>query len=251
MLQPVVLCGGSGTRLWPVSRKAFPKQFAELVGGRSLLSLTLDRVAPLAGSQGDVLCVGAAEHHFLLGDAVAAAGCRSTLILEPCPRSTAAAMALAALQAQDPQQLQLFCPADHHIPDADAFRGMVVRAQGTALAGAIVVFGVAPTFASTAYGYIERGAPHPHGGHRVVRFVEKPTADRAQQLLRGGHVDWNAGIFLCRADVLLEAMERHAPDILACCRDAMRDAHRAAGIVRPRAVPMQGCRSESIDDAVM
>ncbi|WBY00801.1 mannose-1-phosphate guanylyltransferase/mannose-6-phosphate isomerase [Ramlibacter tataouinensis] len=251
MIQPVVLCGGSGTRLWPLSRKAFPKQFIELFAGKSLLALTLERVAPLLDADGDIVCVGAEEHRFMLGDAVAGTGARATLVLEPCARNTAAAMLLAALQAPDPDRLQLFCPSDQHIPDAAAFAAMVRSGVAAAQQGAIVVFGVVPTHPSTAYGYIERAGPHAHGGHRVARFVEKPDAQRAQELMGNADVLWNAGIFLCKPGVLLQGMERHAPDILASCRQAMAGADRRGGLVRPDAAALRDCRAESIDVALM
>lgn len=251
MIQPVILCGGSGTRLWPVSRKAFPKQFVELFAGRSLLALTLERVAPLLDADEDLVCVGAEEHRFMLGEAVARSVGRATLILEPCARNTAAAMLLAALQAPDPERLQLFCPSDQHVPDRDAFVAMVRGGVPPAQQGAIVVFGVVPTHPSTAYGYIERAGPHEHGGHRVARFVEKPDARRAQELIASTDVLWNAGIFLCKPGVLLESVERHAPDILASCRLAMAGADRRGGLVRPDAAALRQCRAESIDVAVM
>ncbi|HYD74914.1 mannose-1-phosphate guanylyltransferase/mannose-6-phosphate isomerase [Ramlibacter sp.] len=250
MIQPVILCGGSGTRLWPVSRKAFPKQFVELVASKSLLDLTLERVAPLLEG-GEPVCVGAEEHRFLLRDAVKRTVGRALLILEPCARNTAAAMVLAALQAGEPDRLQLFCPADHHIPDAGAFAAMVRSGVAAAESGSIVVFGIVPTHPSTAYGYIERAEPHEHGGHRVARFVEKPDAQRAQALIDGADVLWNAGIFLCRPRILLQAVERHAPGILAACRQAMERAQRKDDTIRPDAAAMRGCESQSIDVAVM
>lgn len=251
MIQPVILCGGSGTRLWPVSRKAFPKQFVELFAGKSLLALTLERVAPLLDGGGDIVCVGSEEHQFMLGDAVARSVGHATLILEPCPRNTAVAMVLAALQAPDPDLLQLFCPSDHHIPDGAAFVAMVRDGAVAAQQGAIVVFGVVPTHPSTAYGYIERAGANEHGGHRVARFMEKPDARRAQHLIDNADVLWNAGIFLCKPWVLLEAVARHAPDILASCLRAMEGVDRRNGVVRPEAAALRDCRSESIDVAVM
>ena len=251
MIQPVVLCGGSGTRLWPVSRKAFPKQFVELVCGKSLLRLTLERVAPLLEAAEDLVCVGSEEHQFMLRDAVTGVAGKATIILEPCARNTTAAMVLAALQAPDPDRLQLFCPSDHHIPDGDAFVAMIRSGVAAAELGSIVVFGVVPTHPSTAYGYIERAGPHEHGGHCVARFVEKPDAQRAQELISGADVLWNAGIFLCRARVLLEAVGRHAPDILAACRHAMERALRQNGSIRPDADALRECRCDSIDVAVM
>jgi mannose-1-phosphate guanylyltransferase/mannose-6-phosphate isomerase len=250
MLQPVILCGGSGTRLWPLSRKALPKQFVPLIDGKSLLALTLERVALLDPAAG-VVCVCAEDHRFLVREAISAAGVAGTVILEPVARNTAAAMALAALQASSPQQLLLFCPSDHHIPDVAAFTAMVRGAMPCAQQGAIVTFGVLPAFPSTGYGYIDKGQARADGGHAVGKFIEKPAADKAQQLLLTGNVLWNAGIFLCRADTLLAALQQHAPDILASCREAMAAAAADQEFVRPAAAALEGCRSESIDYAVM
>ncbi len=250
-IQPVILCGGSGTRLWPLSRKAYPKQFVPLIGGRSLLALTLERLGALAQPGTGVLCVTGEEHRFLVHDAVQAVGQRGTVVLEPVARNTAPAMALAALRAASPEQLLLVCPADHHIPDAQAFARMVREAAPQAQAGKLVVFGVQPSFPSTAYGYIESGEALPQGGARVARFIEKPDAQRAAELLLGGRVLWNAGIFLVRADTLLQALQQHAPDILAACRQAMEAAKVDGDFVRPATEPLQACRSESIDYAVV
>lgn len=127
LIQPVVLCGGSGTRLWPLSRKSFPKQFAPLIDGCSLLQLTLQRTAQLGSGKTETLCVAADEHRFLVAEAMQAAGVAGRTILEPVARNTAAAMAIAALAAKTPTELLLFCPADHHIPDAAAFAATVQR----------------------------------------------------------------------------------------------------------------------------
>jgi mannose-1-phosphate guanylyltransferase/mannose-6-phosphate isomerase len=250
MVHGVVLCGGSGTRLWPLSRKAFPKQFVPLIDGKSLLSLTLERLKPITAGQG-VTCVGSEEHRFLLRESLEAAGLQGKILLEPHARNTAAAMTLAALAAASPSQLLLFCPCDHHIPDIAAFTAMVQAAAPAAQSGAIVTFGVMPSFPSTAYGYIERGEPRDHGGFRVARFIEKPDAALAEQLLLGGQVLWNAGIFLCQAETLLKAMALHAPDILASCTEAMRAPQADGNFVRPGASALEACRSESIDYAVM
>ena len=251
MIQPVILCGGSGTRLWPLSRKAFPKQFVPLIGGKSLIALTLERVGALADPRVGVLCVGSEDHRFMVAESMTASGVTGSVILEPSARNTAAAMALAALKAASPNQLMLFCPSDHHIPDAAAFAKMVKGAAACAEEGQIVTFGVVPTFPSTAYGYIERGAERADGGNAVSRFIEKPDAQRAQELLFAGNVLWNAGIFLCKASTLLAALEQHAPDILAQCRQAIEQAEADGIFVRPALAPLQACRSESIDYAVM
>ncbi len=258
---PVILCGGSGTRLWPLSRKSYPKQFVPLIGNKSLLRLTAERLALVAKATGGALmCVAAEDHRFLVADDLRAAGLGGDLLLEPAGRNTAAAMALAALQARgdgtaDP--LLLFCPADHHIPDAAAFARMVQQGVAAADAGAIVTFGVLPSFPSTAYGYIQQGAARADGSHAVARFIEKPKADAAQALLLQGDVLWNAGIFLARASVLLAAMQAHAADILTSCQAAMAGAatETAPGqgmrFVRPGKDAFLACRSQSIDYAVM
>ena len=250
LIQPVILCGGSGTRLWPLSRKAFPKQFVPLLGGKSLLQLTLERAAHLGSGVTGVLCVAADEHRFLVTEAMQAAKVGGTVILEPTARNTAAAMALAAL-AVPTEQLMLFCPADHHIPNAQAFATMVEKGQAAAGQGAIVTFGVVPSFPSTAYGYIQQGTSRPDGSQGVARFIEKPTADKAEALILQGDVLWNAGIFLCRADVLLKALHQNAPDILMHCQQAMAGASRDHAFIRPEPEAFTACRSESIDFAVM
>ena len=253
-IQPVILCGGSGTRLWPLSRKSYPKQFVPLVGGKSLLHLTLERVVGLT-NKGDknaqVICVGSEDHRFLISETMEAAGVGGAVVLEAAPRNTAAAMALGALQAASPDQLLLFCPADQHIPDSAAFCTMVNKGGAAAREGAIVTFGVVPSFPSTAYGYIERGLQNANGSFAVARFIEKPDAERAQQLLLQGQVLWNAGIFLCTAATMLDALAVHAADILSQCRLAMDGAKRDGVFLRPDAAAFEACRSESIDYAVM
>ena len=250
-ITPVILCGGSGTRLWPLSRKSLPKQFVPLIGDKSLLRLTVERLALVNPA---MVCVAADEHRFLVAQTLHEAKLRGTVILEPSARNTAAAMALAALAAQ-PADLLLFCPADHHIPDAAAFAAMVEQGRAAALGGAIVTFGVAPSFPSTAYGYIEQGAARPDGTRNVQRFIEKPQAAVAQQLLLAGNVLWNGGIFLCQAQVLLQAMQRHAPDIYASCvaawGGAAKDEVGGQTFFRPDAARFNACRSQSIDYAVM
>lgn len=250
-IYPVVLCGGSGTRLWPLSRKAFPKQFIPLLGDKSLLQLTLERVAPLIqGEPESITCVAAEEHRFLVADVAAQAGLSVRQILEPQAKNTAGAMALAALSAPA-DALLLFCPADHHIPDAQAFVEMVRRAAGAARAGRLVTFGVQPSFPSTAYGYIQKGAAAGDDGFNVARFVEKPAQDKAFEFLASGQYLWNAGIFLMRAQDLLTALQAHAPDILDVCRQAMRQPQRDGLFLRPDAQVFATCRSQSIDYAVM
>ena len=159
MIKPVILCGGSGTRLWPLSRRSLPKQFVPLLGEQSLLELTLARLVPLAQGE-ELFCVSADEHRFLVADALRAQGAVvAEVILEPAARNTAAAMALACLRAR-PSDCLLFSPSDHHIPNAGAFRETVTAACEHAAAGEIVLFGITPAHAATGYGYLkapERG----------------------------------------------------------------------------------------------
>lgn len=252
-ITPVILCGGSGTRLWPLSRKSFPKQFVPLIDNKSLLQLTLERVAQ-AGSDGtaapEVICVAAEEHRFLVSEAMQAAKVKGQVILEPVARNTAAAMALAALTAA-PQDLLLFCPSDHHIPDARAFLSMIQQGVAAARRGAVVTFGVVPSFPSTAYGYIEQAAANGDGSFGVARFIEKPAAAQAQALVLRGNVLWNAGIFLVQAGALLDALAQHADDILQSCRLGMTQAKQDQQFVRPEPEAFAACRSESIDYAVL
>ncbi|MDA9885615.1 sugar phosphate nucleotidyltransferase, partial [Burkholderiaceae bacterium] len=159
MIIPVVLCGGSGTRLWPLSRKSFPKQFVPLIGNKSLLQLTLERVSLFSKT---VICVASDEHRFLVAEAMQASKVQGTVLLEPVARNTAAAMAIAALAAK-PEDLLLVCPSDHHIPDAAAFAQVVRQGVAAAKEGSIATFGVTPTFPSTAYGYIRRGSARADG----------------------------------------------------------------------------------------
>jgi mannose-1-phosphate guanylyltransferase/mannose-6-phosphate isomerase len=287
----VILCGGSGTRLWPLSRKSIPKQFVPLIDGKSLLELTLERVAQMTERTPNVICVAAEEHRFFVADAMRAAGTSGAVVLEPCARNTAPAMALAALLAASrhevsqgehasPQdQLLLFCPADHHIPDVQAFAAMVEGGVEAAAAGAVVTFGVTPTYHATGYGYIETegdaGAPARSKAAAdatanaaadptfytpplaVKRFIEKPSQESAMHMILAGHVFWNAGIFLASAATVLEALKTHAPDILEATTVSMRAAkvdHLSTPLidfVRPSAAEFEQCRAESIDYAVM
>jgi len=246
-ITPVILCGGSGTRLWPLSRKLFPKQFVPLIDGKSLLQLTLERVSLLSNS---VICVASEDHRFLVAEAMQAAQVPGTVLLEPVARNTAAAMAIAALAAK-PDDLLLFCPSDHHIPDSAAFAQVVKQGLAAAKEGAIVTFGISPTFPSTAYGYIRQGSARPDGAFKVEGFTEKPAQEKAQALLLSGSALWNAGIFLCSAQTLLSALGQHAPDILQACQQAMASATQDGSFVRPQAQAFEACRAESIDYAVM
>ena len=247
LITPVILCGGSGTRLWPLSRKSFPKQFVPLIDNKSLMQLTLERVSLL---NKNIICVTSEEHRFLVTDAMQAAQVQGILLLEPVARNTAAAMALAGLTAK-PDDLLLFCPSDHHIPDSAAFAQVVTKGIAQAQDGAIVTFGITPNFPSTAYGYIRQGKARADGIFNVEGFTEKPAQDKAEELLLSGSALWNGGIFLCAAQTLLSALGKHAPDILQACQLAMKSSIQDGNFVRPEQQAFEACRSESIDYAVM
>jgi mannose-1-phosphate guanylyltransferase / mannose-6-phosphate isomerase len=259
VITPVVLCGGSGTRLWPLSRKSFPKQFVPLVNGKSLFELTIARLSHLSNQ---LICVTAEEHRFLVSEAAP----QAQIILEAQPRNTAPAMAIAALvsgaapsstAAQGAQghgsqnALLLFCPADHHIPDHAAFENAVRAAAPAAAAGAVVTFGITPSYPATGYGYIETLQGAGNAIHQVARFIEKPNQQAAQQLILQGNVFWNAGIFMASASTLLAALRAHAPDILQSCEQASATSTRDGSFIRPDSKAFAACRSQSIDYAVM
>jgi len=217
---PVILCGGAGTRLWPLSRAASPKQMLDLTGGGSMLALTAERVADRALFAAPVVVAGA-DQAAAIEAQVPGLG---ALILEPAPRNTAPAIALAALAA-DADDVLLVLPSDHLIADVEGVGDAVRRALPLARDGWIVTFGMKAERAETGYGYIERGAALADGVFAAVRFVEKPDAATAQAFVAGGRHDWNAGIFLMRAGTYLEALEAHAPRIFeAVTKGAFTDS---------------------------
>lgn len=256
-LQPVILCGGSGTRMWPLSRETYPKQFLTLVGQHSMLQDTALRLHGLPAGVPVVprpVLVCNAEHRFLAATQMNAVGIQDAkILLEPAGRNTAPALTLAALQVradgQDP--VLLVMPADHVIPDQQALHAAVEQAYQMADAGAMVAFGIVPSHPETGYGYIERGAAADHGGFTISSFAEKPDAITAQKYLDAGTYYWNSGLFVVRASVWLKALEQCRPDILQACTSAMQQAQRDMDFVRPNAEAFADCPSDSIDYAVM
>jgi mannose-1-phosphate guanylyltransferase/mannose-6-phosphate isomerase len=253
-LQPVLLSGGSGTRLWPLSREAYPKQFLPLAGDDTMLQATWLRVAELAGSA--PIVVANEEHRFLAAEQLRQVGAPSAaIVLEPMGRNTAPAIAAAALQASadgaDP--LLLVLPSDHVVRDAWAFRDAVRRASAAAEAGALVTFGIVPESAETGFGYIQAdpGGKNVAGVRRVLRFVEKPDAATAQEYLDAGGYYWNSGMFLFRASRYLQELERFRPDILAAVRAAFAAAVHDGDFIRLDKDAFAACPSDSIDYAVM
>ena len=253
MLHPVVLSGGSGTRLWPLSRQNFPKQFLALVGERSLYQETVLRAATLAGAQAPVT-VCSDDHRFMVGEQLQAIGVASGgILLEPVARNTAPAIALAALHVlkRDPDATLLVMPADHLIEDEAAFRAAVGHALVLADEGWLVTFGITPDYAETGYGYVERGEALGTAGFRVASFVEKPDLATAERYVATGTYAWNSGMFLFRAQRYLDELARHAPGILAAAREAHARAVADLDFIRVDAGAFGGSPSDSIDYAVM
>jgi mannose-1-phosphate guanylyltransferase len=247
---PVILSGGSGTRLWPLSRADRPKQFLPLEGGSSLLQQTVLRVADRARFAAPVV-VANALHLEEIGRQLAAAGIApGRLILEPRPRNTAAAIALAAFSAS-PDDLLLVMPSDHRIADLAAFHDAIDRGMAAARDGWLVAFGLSPDRPETGYGYIEPGEDIGGGAFRAASFVEKPGRASAERLLeRGGHL-WNGGIFLFRARSFLDSLERAEPAVFDRVRAAIAGARREGDILRPDPACFEAAPAISIDHAVM
>lgn len=251
---PVILSGGAGTRLWPMSRQDYPKQFLNLLGDRSLIGDTVVRLDAIPGL-GTPIIVGNEAHRFLMAQHLVDAGhWPCSVILEPKGRNTAPAIAIAALHASqngaDP--LLLVMPADHVIRDAEAFRSAVLETAELATNGHLVTFGIVPEAPETGYGYICADTELP-GSHsrNISAFVEKPDRATAEHYVASGNYFWNSGIFLFRASTLLQELEQHAPDILACCLRSYNQAERNGTFVQLADKPFTDCRSESIDYAIM
>jgi mannose-1-phosphate guanylyltransferase/mannose-6-phosphate isomerase len=254
---PVILSGGSGSRLWPVSRRAHPKPFMKLVDGESLAEKTFRRALGVAGKS-PVLTVTSRDYYFFTRDLYKDIDGREhehPFLLEPVGRNTAPAIALAALYVQQtlgPEALILILPADHLIRDEGQFQAAVSEARELAGQGYLVTFGIHPTHAETGYGYIRKGKRiGESGGHEVAAFVEKPDENTAQSYLESGDYGWNSGMFCFSAGAYLEALSQFAPKIAECtraCWDGM-DAAR-----QPMEIPLDlfsDCPSNSIDYAVM
>jgi mannose-1-phosphate guanylyltransferase/mannose-6-phosphate isomerase len=247
---PVILSGGSGTRLWPLSREAYPKQFLALAGEQTMLQATWQRVAPIAGRA--PLVVANEEHRFVAAEQLQQLGVQpQAILLEPVGRNTAPAIAVAALEAtrDGDDAVLLVLPSDHVIADEAAFRAAVLRALPAAREGKLVTFGIVPTGPETGYGYIKSGA---QGDVRPVdRFVEKPDAETAQQYVQSGEYFWNSGMFLFKASRYLAELERFNPAMLAASRTAWQQARRDADFTRLDKDAFTAVASDSIDYAVM
>lgn len=268
MLQAVVLCGGSGTRLWPLSREAFPKQLLALDAAQSMLQVTAQRLEGLTGcgAVAAPILVGNEEYRFLIAEQLRQIGTQAAaLVLEPFGRNTAPALTLAARAAQTPQTPQapkagehavadpvlVVMPADHVIRDLAAFQLAVAHAAELAEAGKLVTFGIVPQAAETGYGYIRLGHRVGDAASVVDRFVEKPDHETAQAYVVSGQYLWNSGIFVIKASVWLDKIAQCRPDIASACERAFDAATRDADFLRPGREAFEACPADSIDYAVM
>ena len=256
---PVILAGGGGTRLWPLSRERYPKQFLSFAEEPTLLQKTLARLAPggdrFSGAEiREPLIICNNEHRFLVAEqAQPVVGDRRKIILEPAGRNTAPALTIAALIQDSPDAVLVMMPADHVIDEDDDFYRSLGQAVGLAAQGSIVALGIRPRRPETGFGYIRHGAPlaGSDSAFRLERFTEKPDPATAEEFVTSGEYSWNSGIFIMAAGVWLRAVESLAPAILSACRDALEKAASDLDFIRLDEAAFSACPSDSIDYAVM
>ena len=253
LITPVILSGGSGTRLWPLSTDEKPKQFLDLIGTNSMFQMTLQRCEQKELFEAPII-VGSARHEALANEQMREIGITpQAVILEPCARNTAPAIALAAIACKNPHGLMLVMPSDHVIGDVEKFRKAVEMSVPIARARWLVTFGIQPAGPETGYGYIQRGDPvvGSENSFAAKRFVEKPIREKAETMIAEGGYSWNAGIFLFRADTYLAALDQFAPEMLTAARSAMEKAERDGAKIHPDQECFARAPSDSIDYAVM
>ena len=253
MITPVILCGGSGTRLWPLSRKSYPKQFSKLIGDQSLFQMSASRVSGDGYARPMVLTN--ADFRFIVAEQLAELGIDpGAVMIEPEGRNTAPAILAAAiyLLAQDKDAMMLVLPSDHNVPDAAHFSDTVQKGREPALAGDLVTFGIQPTRPETGYGYLELESPSKNGAAvKLRRFVEKPDVATAQTMLDAGNFLWNAGIFLFSAQTIVDAFLAHKPDLMPPVQRSVDEAKTDLGFLRLAPEPWAMAEDISIDYAVM
>jgi len=247
-IHPVILCGGSGTRLWPRSRAIKPKPFLPLVGDSTLFEATVARCAAEAGFAPPLVVTGTAHLEHVEAQLGGAEGAQ--VIVEPMARNTAAAIALAALRLSE-DDIMLVCPSDHHIADSGAFQQVARHAAELAAQGWLVSFGIAATAPETGFGYLQRGDAIGDTGFKVARFVEKPDLERAKAFLADGGYAWNGGIFAFRVGTFLAELGAHRPAILTQARAAYAAGRAEGQRFHPGAEEFAAIESESVDYAVM
>lgn len=251
LITPVILSGGSGTRLWPVSRPEKPKQLLALTAAESMIQLTVRRTSGQPGFGPPLIVCNERHAEVIEAQLMEAGETNARLILEPVGRNTAPAIALAAHAVADPATPLLIMPSDHVINDLSAFHQAVERALPLVRDGWLVTFGITPDAPETGYGYIRMGAPLASAVHEVEQFVEKPDLATARAMLADGHYAWNAGIFMFRADAYLAALETCHPAMAVAVGHAMATAKRQGNCIHPDSEQFAACPSNSIDYAVM
>jgi mannose-1-phosphate guanylyltransferase len=251
MITPVIMAGGSGSRLWPLSRSLYPKQFLALTCEQTMLQTTIQRLSDLEVNAPLVICNE--EHRFIVAEQLRTLDITGSIILEPVGRNTAPAIALAAeVTVTDNDPLLLVLAADHVIQNIDAFTDAVKNAIPLAQAGKLVTFGIVPTQAHTGYGYIKRGnSVSDSSGYDVNAFVEKPDLKTAADYLESGEYYWNSGMFLIKASRYLEELQKYRPEILNACKKALEHTTHDNDFVRLDAEAFALCPDESVDYAVM
>lgn len=253
MILPIVLAGGSGTRLWPLSRKLYPKQLLSLAGSHSMLQETVLRLEGIDGAAGPIVICNE-EHRFMVAEQLRQIDVTpSAILLEPVGRNTAPAIAVSAMAAmkryENPKLLVL--PADHFIAKPDDFVDAVAKARRKAEEGRLVTFGIVPDAPETGYGYIRKGAPLAQYGFSIDRFVEKPDLKTAKKYLKSDEYLWNSGMFLFESRTLMAELEKHVPEIVSACDAALEKAEKDLDFIRLDQDSFAGCPSDSIDYAIM
>ncbi|NYT46474.1 MAG: mannose-1-phosphate guanylyltransferase/mannose-6-phosphate isomerase [Candidatus Methanofishera endochildressiae] len=248
---PVILSGGSGTRLWPLSRGIYPKQFLPLVSDSTMVQETVLRLAGLEHLQAPIAICNE-DHRFMMAEQLREINAQAeAIILEPVGKNTAPAVALAALAAKNPDDILLVLPADHVIENIPAFQRAVINAGQLAEQDYLVTFGIVPTAAETGYGYIKRSSDNIGDAFKVAEFVEKPDVEVAEAYVNSGEYYWNSGMFAFKAGRYLEELEKFSPEILAACRLSFAGAQSDIDFVRLNKDAFSQCPSDSIDYAVM
>ncbi len=250
-ITPVILSGGGGTRLWPMSRPECPKQFLALTGKLTMFQMTLERTWDQSLFSAPIIVAGAAHGQTVQRQLAEIGITDAKILLEPKARNTAPAIALAALAVADPQTPLLVMPSDHVINDIAAFQNAIAAALSVVEEGWLATFGITPTGPETGYGYIKMAEEIAPEVQRVARFIEKPDAARAKEMIDAGDHVWNGGIFLFRADRYLEALSIHAPVMLAAAQAAMLNARTEGDLIHPDPDHFASSPSDSIDYAVM
>ncbi len=248
MLRPVILCGGKGVRLWPLSRKLYPKQFMELSHGRTLFKDTVTRLSDQETLETIIICNS--DHRFMVAEQLRILGANGRIILEPAGRNTAPAVAVAALMT-DEDDVLLVMPSDHVLEDKAAFAKAVERGMFEANNGGLVCFGIVPQTPETGYGYIQKGDSKGEVTFVVKKFIEKPDLEKAEQFVASGDYYWNSGIFMFKAGRYLEELKSYAPAILNACKVAVERAQTEMDFIHLDEEAFSSCPSDSIDYAIM